>query len=114
MPKHSPGTRSVKPSGTRGQRCSSEFAPQMFGEAPVPLAIGIFATLKELLVDEADDTAVGRFLRDWTSRPAYLAALARGDARRELAGHLAGEATDNEQQFALLRRARASRTRTPQ
>jgi hypothetical protein len=86
-----------------------ELAPQVFGDAPVPLAIGIFTALKVLLAGEADNTAVSRFLRDWTSRPAYLAALARGDVRRGLDGEPTGEPTANQRQFALARLARASR-----
>ncbi len=63
-----------------------ELAPSLFnGAAPVPLAIGIHTKLVELLADEFDDTTISRFLRNWTGRPAYLAALTRGDCRHHLA-----------------------------
>jgi ProP effector len=88
-----------------------DLAPQVFGDPPVPLAIGVFAALNELLADESDDATIGRFLRSWTSRPAYLAALARGDVRRDLDGEPSGEPTDDQRQFELVRLARVSPAR---
>ena len=80
-----------------------ELAPQVFCDAPMPLAVGIFAALKELLAGEADDATIGRFLRDRTSRPAYLVALARGDARRGLEWETAGTPSDDDRRWAAIR-----------
>jgi hypothetical protein len=63
-----------------------ELAPLAFKDCPPPLAIGIDDALIGLLVDEFDAEVVSRFLRDWVRRPAYLAAVARGDVRRDLDG----------------------------
>jgi hypothetical protein len=50
--------------------------------------------------------AIGRFLRDWVHRPAYFAAVARGDVRRDLDGCPAGAPDAQARAFAamLLRR----------
>jgi hypothetical protein len=63
-----------------------ELAPAVFNDTPPPLAIGIDAALVALLAGEFEAELVGRFLRDWTRRPTYLAAVARGDVRRDLDG----------------------------
>ena len=89
-----------------------ELAPLLFNDAaPVPLAIGIYRSLVELLAGESDNTTIGRFLRDWTSRPAYLAAPVRGDCRRDLDGHPADTPTDNQRKFAAVRLASTSRVK---
>ena len=53
---------------------------------PPPLAIGIDVALIALLAGEFEAAVIARFLADWTRRPAYLAAVARGDVRRDLDG----------------------------
>ena len=45
---------------------------------------------------------ITRFLADWTRRPAYLEALARGDVRRDLDGCPAGAPDDAARTFAAV------------
>jgi hypothetical protein len=63
-----------------------ELAPAVFNDCPPPLAVGIDGALIALVAGEFEAEVVGRFLRDWVHRPAYLAAVARGDVRRDLDG----------------------------
>jgi sRNA-binding protein len=63
-----------------------ELAPLVFNDSPPPLAIGIDAALIAVLADEFGAEVISRFLADWTRRPAYLAAVARGEVRRDLDG----------------------------
>jgi sRNA-binding protein len=64
--------------------------PLIFGFAR-PLRIGIFKILRdELGRAEVTDTALKQFLKVWTLRPAYRAALKRGDRRVNLDGSDAG------------------------
>jgi sRNA-binding protein len=79
-----------------------ELAPTVFNDQPPPLAIGIDAALVALLAGEFDAGVIGRFLRDWTHRPAYLEAVARGDERRDLDGHPAGTPDDRARSFAAI------------
>jgi sRNA-binding protein len=60
-------------------------------EAPTPLAIGIHYEIIELLDGVFDRAAISDFLRWWVHQPKYLAALARGDARRGLDGEVVAE-----------------------
>jgi hypothetical protein len=87
-----------------------QLAPAVFNDQPPPLAIGIDVALGTLLAGEFDAVMIARFLRDWVRRPPYLAALARGDARRDLDGCPAGAPDDNARTFAaiLLRRRGAA------
>jgi hypothetical protein len=55
-------------------------------EAPSPLAIGIHHEIFQLLDGAFTPQAIGDFLRHWVRRPEYLAAVARGNARRGLDG----------------------------
>jgi hypothetical protein len=77
-----------------------ELAPAVFNDQQPPLAIGIDVALITLLAGEFDASVVTRFLRDWTRRPAYLAAVARGDLRRDLDGCPAGAPDDRARTFA--------------
>lgn len=79
-----------------------ELAPAVFNDCPPPLAIGTGDTLIALLAGEFDAAAISRFLRDWVRRPAYLAALARGDDRRDLDGHPIDTPADNARSFAAI------------
>jgi sRNA-binding protein len=67
--------------------------PCAFCSPPVPLAIGIRSALSAALGDDWRDGEVSRFLRRWTQNADYLAALARGGARRNADGSPAGEVT---------------------
>jgi sRNA-binding protein len=63
---------------------------------PVPLAVGITGQIKAALLAEGklveakDRKGIGVSLHSWTTQSAYLRALARGDARRNLDGSEAG------------------------
>jgi hypothetical protein len=83
-----------------------ELAPTVFNDQPPPLAVGIDAALAALLAGEVEAEVVGRFLRDWVQRPAYLAALARGEVRRDLDGQPTDAPDASARTFAaiLLRR----------
>src|SRR4051812_18955810 len=60
-----------------------------------PLAIGIFAEIRAVVPEsELPRDDLGGFLASWTKRPAYLAALERGDRRVHLDGSDAGPAFD--------------------
>lgn len=83
-----------------------ELAPAAFNDQPPPLAIGIDAALVALLAGEFDAEVVARFLADWTRRPAYLAAVARGDVRRDLDGCPTGAPDDAARTFATIRLGR--------
>jgi hypothetical protein len=63
-----------------------DLIPAVFNDCPPPLAVGIHHTLIALLDGEFAQRTIRQFLHDWTKRPAYLAALARGDVRRDLDG----------------------------
>jgi len=63
-----------------------ELAPAVFNDRAPPLAIGIDGALIALLAGEFDAPVIARFLADWTRRPAYLEAVARGEVRRDLDG----------------------------
>jgi hypothetical protein len=79
-----------------------ELAPAVFNDQPPSLAIGIDAALVALLAGEFDAVVIARFLRDWVRRPEYLAALSRGDVRRDLDGHPAGAPDDRARTFAAI------------
>jgi sRNA-binding protein len=74
----------------------------VFNDQPPPLAIGIDAALVALLAGEFDASVISRFLRDWVRRPVYLAAVARGDVRRDLDGCPAGTPADSARTFAAI------------
>jgi sRNA-binding protein len=63
---------------------------------PVPLAVGITGQIKAALLAEGklvearDRKGIGVSLHSWTAKSAYLRAMARGDARRNLDGSEAG------------------------
>jgi hypothetical protein len=79
-----------------------ELAPAVFSDQPPPLAIGIDAALIALLAGEVDALTIGRFLRDWTRRTAYLESVARGDVRRDLDGHPVDTPDDRARCFAAI------------
>jgi hypothetical protein len=79
-----------------------ELARAVFNDQPPPLAVGIDAALVALLAGGFEPEVIGRFLRDWTHRAAYLAAVARGDARRDLDGHHAGAPDDRARAYATV------------
>ena len=91
-----------------------ELLPSLFGTAPEPLAIGIDRPLVKLLAGEFDKTTISHFLRDWTGRPAYLAAIARGEYRRDLDDHPTEQPTANARQWAAIRLASATRREATQ
>jgi sRNA-binding protein len=63
---------------------------------PVPLAVGITAQIKAVLIAEGKlveakhRRGIGVSLHRWTTQSAYLRAIARGDVRRNLDGSEAG------------------------
>lgn len=74
--------------------------PDLFLRRPQPpLAIGIHEQLIAAL-GEVDETILSVVLMLWTSRYGYKAALARGEARRNLDGTDAGFPTAQQQAFA--------------
>jgi hypothetical protein len=79
-----------------------ELAPLVFNDCPPPLAIGIDVALTTLLAGEFEAEVVGRFLRNWTRRPAYLTAVARGDVRRDLDGCPTDAPGDSAREFAAI------------
>jgi hypothetical protein len=83
-----------------------ELAPVVFNDQPPPLAIGVDVALVALLAGEFEASVITRFLADWTRRPAYLAAVARGDVRRDLDGCPAGAPDDAARTFAAIRLGR--------
>jgi sRNA-binding protein len=82
------------------ERILRDLAPAVFAGPPVPLQIGIHHHLAELLADEADSATISRFLRHWTKRTAYIQAIVRGDARRDLDGQPTGEPSRAERESA--------------
>jgi hypothetical protein len=81
-------------------RLLRDLCPAVFCDPPVPLAIGIRLVLVELLAGEVDAATIAVFLRRWTGRPAYWAALAAGEMRRDLDGQPAGEPTPEQRKHA--------------
>jgi hypothetical protein len=79
-----------------------ELAPLVFNDCPPPLAIGIDVALTALLAGEFEAEVIGRFLRDWTCRPTYLEAVARGDVRRDLDGCPTDVPADGAREFAAV------------
>jgi ProQ/FINO family len=79
-----------------------ELAPAVFNDQPPPLAIGIDVALIALLAGEFEADVVSRFLRDWVHRPTYLAAVARGDVRRDLDGCPIDVPADSAREFAAV------------
>jgi sRNA-binding protein len=76
--------------------------PDAFPVPPVPLAVGIRRQIAEVACDETfrweDVAAVIRF---WTRRQDYIAAIARGESRRNLDGSIASEPKEPHRQFAI-------------
>jgi sRNA-binding protein len=75
-------------------------APAVFGDRPVPLAIGIDRALAALLAGEVSGKTISRFLARWTGRAAYLRAIAGGGSRFDLAGNPAGLVTADQRENA--------------
>jgi hypothetical protein len=65
--------------------------PKVFGDPPVPLKIGIGDDVIALLAGTYGRKVTKRALSFWTKRNVYLEALARGGARYDLDGTIAGE-----------------------
>ena len=79
-----------------------EPAPAAFNNYPAPLSIGVGVALIALLDGEFDAALIGRFLADWTRRPRYLEAVARGDVRRDLDGCPTDVPADSAREFAAV------------
>lgn len=78
------------------QRLVSARYPMIFSWGR-PLAVGIRERLREAFTeDELGDGDLRAFLKWWCRRPAYRAALERGDRRVNLDGSDAGPAFDDE------------------
>jgi hypothetical protein len=85
--------------------------PAVFCASPrVPLAVGIFRQIREVAGDEIDPKGLGRFMQWWTSRWDYVAAIARGEMRRNLDGSSAAAPSEDQQQDAA-RKLDAARER---
>jgi hypothetical protein len=65
--------------------------PRLFGWAQ-PLAVGIHLQLQAALGDAVESADLSDFLKWWTRRSEYKAALARGTRRQNLDGSDAGPA----------------------
>jgi ProP effector len=87
--------------------------PQTFAK-PVPLAIGITKTLKTQLAGAFPARQVNLALARWTRRNAYLEAVARGDARRNLDGSETGFPDERHRTHARMELARRARKRKSQ
>jgi hypothetical protein len=81
-----------------GQTC-----PEAFTEPPMPLAIGIYHQIIEVVADQFEADIIRGVLGWWTSRPDYLQALAQGGYRVGLDGSAAGEVAADHQQHAAER-----------
>lgn len=74
--------------------------PALF-TTPVPLATGIARAIRvELGYVEVPTAGLGRALHYWTNAPGYLAAVAAGEARRNLEGTEAGAPDEAQRRFA--------------
>ncbi len=73
---------------------------------PVPLAVGITAQIKAVLIAEGKlveakhRRGIGVTLHRWTTQSAYLRAIARGDVRRNLDGSEAGFPAEDARNYA--------------
>jgi len=88
--------------------------PTVFSWPPMPLAVGIDRQLHPWLGElGASWQTLRRTLMWWTSRPAYWAALARGEIRRNLDGSQALAPSEGERQHAekQLQQREAARQR---
>jgi sRNA-binding protein len=88
--------------------------PAGFCDPPVPLAIGARQAIRAELRNEIPAQALHFAMRFWTSQDEYLAAVAAGEARRNLDGSIAGEvdARHREQAAeALAKRRRVAQVR---
>jgi len=74
--------------------------PHLFTYAQ-PLAIGIWIPLSAAVEDEISKKELRKFLRWWTRRPPYLAAIERGVRRLNLDGSDAGEADAGERVYRI-------------
>jgi hypothetical protein len=82
--------------------------------APVPLAIGIHRAILEAVRGQHSTNTLKVFLARWTGAPAYLAALAAGEPRRNLDGTLVGVPTEDERiRAAETIETRKAAKRTP-
>lgn len=75
--------------------------PETFPISPVPLVLGIRCQIVDVACDDAFQCEdVAAVLRHWTRRQDYIAAVARGEPRRNLDGSLAGEPKEPHRQLA--------------
>jgi sRNA-binding protein len=74
--------------------------PHLFTYAQ-PLAIGIWIPLSAAVEDKISKKELRKFLRWWTRRPPYLAAIERGVRRLNLDGSDAGEADAGERIYRM-------------
>jgi hypothetical protein len=74
--------------------------PHLFTYAQ-PLAIGIWIPLSAAVEEEISKKELRKFLRWWTRRPPYLAAIERGVRRLNLDGSDAGEADAGERIYRI-------------
>ncbi len=84
--------------------------PQTFTK-PVPLAVGISKRLKRELGGAFPAKQVNVALARWTRRNAYLEAVARGEARRNLDGSENGLPDECHRKYARMELARRARRR---
>lgn len=80
---------------------------------PAPLAIGIDQAIREAVGAQYSRRTFDTFVRRWTREPAYLAAVAAGEPRRNLDGSLAGTPTDDERAQAAEKLAVTSNSNSP-
>jgi len=80
--------------------------PALFGGAPKPLKLRIQADIQARVPGVFSKSALSGFLRQHTSRHAYLLALTRAEQRFDLDGQPAGELSAEHRQAALDELAR--------
>jgi ProP effector len=86
--------------------------PNAFTYSPVPLKIGVSRDVVALLADTYSRKVIRRALAFWTGRSVYLEAIARGGARYDLDGTIAGEVGEEHERRGrdeLAERARRRR-----
>ncbi len=89
--------------------------PALF-TTPVPLAVGVVRAIRAELGEGSVPVAgLSRALHYWTNAPAYLTAIAAGEARRNLDGTEAGVPDEAQRRFAgeTMGRHAAQRTTGP-
>ena len=81
----------------------AEVFPAAFCRPRVPLAIGTYERILDVVSDNIDPADLRAFLKYWCRRRDYLAAMAHGEPRRNLDGSPADVPTETQQRDAANR-----------